>query len=228
LKSSRPESISQPFALVCRKRKITYAKAKWEKAGLSGLLGSERLPSGESETGMKLRLTILIVALEAAVSFNLRAQEAATTNIQSKNPGAQAPQALSPAPSPPELPELSELDQAFKKTTLGKEADEQRMRIKLRELENRAANDPAVIAAKAAANTAPTDLEKRERLRYYYNLCYGRMAAEADSPDVKAAVERSKVEHIALLSQPRVRPGSGESPSPKPKKKKKKHHLGSK
>ena len=127
---------------------------------------------------------------------------------------------MSPSPTPA-LPELSELDQAFKETTLGKAADELRMRIKLRELKNRAANDPAVISAKEAAKTAPTDLEKRERLRDYYHICYGRMAADAGNPKVKAAVEKAKAEHIALLSQPRVRPGSGESPPP-PKKKKEK------
>ncbi len=176
---------------------------------------------------MKYRL-IVSFFLIGFLSANLRAQEAATGDLQPKRTEEAPELPPPPPPSPtPELPELSELDQAFKQTTLGKAADELRMRIKLRELENRAVSDPAVIAAKAAAKTAPTDLEQRERLRDYYNICYGRMAAEADSPEVRAAVEKSKAEHIALLSQPRVRPGSGEAPLPKKKKKKeKRRHRG--
>jgi len=160
--------------------------------------------------------------------LQLRAQEAAPSavDLQPKKTNERTSAKPASPSGSPELPELSELDNAFKKTSLGKAADDLRMRIKLRDLENRAVNDPAVISAKAAAKQASTDLEKRQRLREYYNLRYGRMAAEADSSEVKQAIEKSKAEHIALLSQPRVRPGSGESPPPEKEKKRKKRHHG--
>src|SRR5690349_16484959 len=82
-----------------------------------------------------------------------------------------------PPPSPtPVLPELSALDQAFNQTGLGKEADEIRTRVEMRSLQNQVAVEPQVLAAKAAAEAATTDLEKRDRLREYYNLNYGLMS----------------------------------------------------
>jgi len=160
-------------------------------------------------------------------SFDATAQEAAPPAITPTSIEAQPTLVPAPAPSPtPILPELSALDQAFKQTGLGKDADEIKMRIELRKLQNEAANDPDVIAAKAAANAAPTDLEKRERLREYYEINYGLMSKRASDSAVRNAIEQSKKEHIARLSQPRVRPGSGEAPAPTPKKKK--HKSGKK
>jgi hypothetical protein len=49
------------------------------------------------------------------------------------------------------------------------------------------------------------------------------MMQRASGSAVKAAIQQAKREHIAQLSQPRVRPGTGESPAPTPKKKKNKH-----
>jgi hypothetical protein len=164
---------------------------------------------------MKLAFAVFVVTMLAGTVMS-PAQEAAPPTVNLP-PDAGA----SPAPTP-KLPELSNLDEAFKTTPLGKDADEMRLRVEMRKLQNDVTNDPDVISAKAAAEAASTDLEKRERLRYYYELNYGRMAAKASGADVKAAIAQSKREHIALLSQPRVRPGSGESPAPTPKKKKKK------
>jgi hypothetical protein len=166
---------------------------------------------------MKLAFALFTMAtfVGAIVSS---AQDAAQPNVN-------LPPETNPSTAPsPKLPELSTLDEAFKTTPLGKEADELRLRTEMRKLQNEVTRDPEVVSAKAAAEAAPTDLEKRERLRYYYELNYGRMAAKASSADIKAAIAQSKREHIALLSQPRVRPGSGESPAPTPKKKKKKEH----
>jgi hypothetical protein len=121
------------------------------------------------------------------------------------------------------LPELSALDQAFNQTTLGKEADERFTKIEIRKLQNEVARNPQVIAAKAAADHAPTDLEKRQLLREYYNLNYGLMSRRASTPALKAAIDQSKSAHIALLAQPRVRPENGKastSPGPTPVKKK--------
>jgi hypothetical protein len=131
-----------------------------------------------------------------------------------------SPKTETPAPtkSPAaEVPELSELDQVFKQTSLGKAADEYRTRIEWRKLQNEAVNDPDVVAAKAAANSARTDLEKRERLRDYYEIYYGKMRARASNAEMKAAIDRFKTEHLRLLSQPRVRPNSDlpkETPTP--------------
>ena len=142
-------------------------------------------------------------------------------------------------PNGPELPEISELDQTFSKPrSLGKEADAARVHIEWRQLKNRTVNDPQVQAAKAYAQGARTDLEKRNRLRNYYNIYYERMSALATTPEIKLALEGLKSSHQGLLTQPRVRPTpdtstptptpSGTSPPKKPadkqKKKKEKRH----
>ena len=142
-------------------------------------------------------------------------------------------------PNGPELPEISELDQTFSKPrSLGKEADAARVHIEWRQLKNRTVNDPQVQAAKAYAQAARTDLEKRNRLRNYYNIYYERMSALATTPEIKLALEGLKSSHQGMLAQPRVRPTpdtstptptpSGTSPPKKPadkqKKKKEKRH----
>jgi hypothetical protein len=172
---------------------------------------------------MKLVLILVASGIAAgAVASSASAQDAAQPNVS-------VPPDLigNPSPSPtPILPERSALDEAFNERPLGKEADEMRLRVEMRKLQNEVTRDPDVISARVAADAAPTDLEKRDLLRYYYELNYGRMAAKASNSEVKAAIAKSQREHIALLSQPRVRPGSGESPAPTPKKKKKKKEKG--
>jgi hypothetical protein len=132
---------------------------------------------------------------------------------------------LEPTPSPeppngPELPEISQLDQNFSKPrSLGKEADEARVHVEWRQLKNRIVNDPAVQAAKAYAQAARTDLEKRNRLRSYYNIYYERMSALATTPEIKLALQALKTSHQGLLDQPRVRPSptpEGATPTPTP------------
>jgi len=59
---------------------------------------------------------------------------------------------------------------------------------------------------KEASKTARTDLEKRERLRDYYEIYYGRMRALAGPTDLKNYIETMKAAHLKTLSQPRVRP----------------------
>src|SRR5207248_4874351 len=148
-----------------------------------------------------------------------------------------------PTPSPlppngPELPEISQLDQTFSKPrSLGKEADAARVHIEWRQLKNRTVNDPQVQVAKAYAQAARTDLEKRNRLRNYYNIYYERMSALATTPELKLALQGLKIAHEGVLDQPRVRPSptpEGFTPTPTPssaakkvadkqKKKKEKH-----
>jgi hypothetical protein len=116
------------------------------------------------------------------------------------------------------LPEISQLDQTFSKPrSLGKEADAARVHIEWRQLKNRTVNDPQVQAAKAYAQTARTDLEKRNRLRNYYNIYYERMSALATTPEIKLALQELKSSHQGTLAQPRVRPTPDTStPTPTP------------
>jgi hypothetical protein len=130
---------------------------------------------------------------------------------------------------PPDVPELSQLDETFKKpTSLGKEGDARRLHIEWRQLANRVANDPEVRAAKATAQAARTDLEKRNLLRDYYNIYYERMSALASSAEMKLALNALKTAHQNQANQPRVRPtptpeGYTPTPAPTPSRKQKKH-----
>ena len=107
---------------------------------------------------------------------------------------------------PKNAPALSELDAAFQKSPLAQEAEEQRLHVEWRQLQNRTAHDPEVVAAKAATTTARTDLEKRVRLRAYYNVYYAHMQALASSPEIKKYLDGKKAAALAGLAQPRVRP----------------------
>ena len=128
-----------------------------------------------------------------------------------------APLVPSTSPTPSKsAPPLEELDAAFKKSSLGQAVEEQRMHVEWRKLKNRTVHDPEVVAAKAAAEKAPTDLEKRNLLRAYYKLHYARMQALAATPELKAYLEEKKKSILASLDQPTVRPSpkAGASPSP--------------
>src|SRR5207245_5884297 len=117
----------------------------------------------------------LFVRAVAAAALRTRGQDATQSTVELRAKGNQEkPPAASPASSP-ELPELSQLDEIFKQTSLGKTADEYRMRVEWRKLQNQVANDPAVVVAKKAAESARTDLEKRKRLGEYYKIYYERM-----------------------------------------------------
>jgi hypothetical protein len=188
---------------------------------------------------MKIFGLIISITLAGMVLI-LRGQEAAPPTVDLYEGQEQ----LEPTPSPvppngPELPEISQLDQAFSKPrSLGKAADEARVHIEWRQLKNRTVNDPQVQAAKAYAQAARTDLEKRNRLRDYYNVYYERMSALASTPEIKLALQALRTSHQSLLDQPRVRPsptpeGSTATPAPsgtpkklvdKHKKKKGKRH----
>jgi hypothetical protein len=111
-----------------------------------------------------------------------------------------------PPPNGPELPELKELDESFKPKSRGKEADALQMHVLWRQLKNRTVNDPDVQAAKKYAQAARTDLEKRKRLRSYYEMYYQRMSAIATTPELKVALQALKDIHQKMLDQPRVRP----------------------
>jgi hypothetical protein len=171
-----------------------------------------------------LRNVAIFAILSGAASIS-RAQDAAPATVDLQSPRDQ-PAAPAETPSnPPDLPELSKLDEAFKQTSLGKDADVYRMRVEWRRLQNEIGRDPAVIAAKSSAEAARTDLEKRQRLRDYYNLFYDRMRARASGEEMRKALDFEKSEHLKLLNQPRVRhetDGALPTPSPEREKHKKK------
>ncbi len=170
---------------------------------------------------------LIFSALLGSITLTLRGQDAAPPAVDlyetEKQPEITA--RSSPAPNGPNFPEISQLDEAFKQRSLGKEVDERRLHIEWRQLKNQVVNDPEVVAAKAAAQAARTDLEKRNRLRDYYNVYYERMSALASSAEMKLALEGLKTSHLGRLSQPRVRPSTDDSlptPGPSPGKKHKK------
>jgi len=190
---------------------------------------------------MKVFGLIISATLGAAV-LCIHAQDAAPPSVDLYEQQDQ----LEPTPSPvppngPELPEISQLDQNFSKPrSLGPQADELRVHKEWRQLKNRTVNDPKVQAAKAYAQSARTDLEKRNRLRDYYNVYYERMSVIATTPELKLALQALKTSHQAYLAQPNVRPTPNTAtPSPTPtgtpapkkpadkhKKKKEKRHKG--
>jgi hypothetical protein len=66
--------------------------------------------------------------------------------------------------------------------------------------------DQQVLEAKEAAAKAKTDLEKRARLRAYYNIQYAKMRPLASSPALKSYLDAKKAASLGDLAQPRVRP----------------------
>ena len=162
-------------------------------------------------------LGLILLGIVAGATPILYGQDAAQPSVDLYE-GAKQPN-VTPTPIPysepngPNLPELPQLDEAFKPRSLGKEADERRLHIQWRQLKNQVANDPQVRAAKAFAQTARTDLERRNRLRNYYDIYYTRMSALASSLELKVALEALKSAHVGLLAQPHVRPSPSASPA---------------
>jgi hypothetical protein len=169
---------------------------------------------------------VIIVIGAVCAGFASYAQVATDSGLQSTTT---TPTRSTPIPSTtaePTIPERAQIDEVFKQTSLGKDADERRLHLEWRQLANRVVNDPDIVAAKRAANAAHTDLEKRQRLRAYYDLYYGRMRALASSSEMRAALEQFRLEHVSTTSQRRVRAAEDASlptPSPTPKKKENKN-----
>ena len=182
---------------------------------------------------MKIYGLILVSALLIAALL-MHGQEAAPPSVDLFPEQPEEEPSPTPPPNGPELPDLKKLDETFTKPkSLGKAADEFQVHALWRQLKNRTVNDPDVQAAKAYAQAARTDLEKRKRLTSYYEIYYQRMSALATTPELKVALQALKESHTVILAQPRVRPSptpefSG-TPSPTPtstpfKKKPKEKH----
>jgi hypothetical protein len=164
---------------------------------------------------------IAAICFLAAASFST-AQDAAPPTVDLKAQPESTPLDLpdaTPLPSAsPELPELSRLDEAFKRSSIGKAADESRQHVEIRKLQNRVAMDESVVEARRAAEQSTTDLQKRERLREYYDIYYGKMRKLATDEETRKALDDLKETHVKLLEQPRVRPVPGATLPPVPKK----------
>lgn len=93
-------------------------------------------------------------------------------------------------PSPPNKTQVAE--------------DEVKQRIQYRLAKNKAMRDPAVQAALAAAESAKTDLEKREAMKRYYNLLNARIR-KIDGSLGKLAEERQGLA-TRRLEQTRIDP----------------------
>jgi len=112
-----------------------------------------------------------------------------------------------PAPAPKKnVPSITELDTAFQGTSMGQAVEQQKLQVEWRKLKNRVAENPEIKAAQKSVDSADTELEKRNRRRAYYKLYYGRMQALADTPAMKAFLQQKKIEILASLDQPHVRP----------------------
>ena len=114
-------------------------------------------------------------------------------------------------PQIPAAPELQILNSYFKSTSLGKAADEHRLHLQMVALETRIRNDADLKALKATALRVPTDLERRHRLKDYYERYYGRLRSLASTPELKAYLDAQKAAHQLALLQPRVRHESDEA-----------------
>src|SRR5262245_38134154 len=172
-----------------------------------GKFGYIRWKSGMKTYGLIFLSALLIAALV------MRGQEAAPPSVDLFPEQEEEEASPTPPPNGPELPDLKKLDDSFKRPKpLGKDAEALRIHALWRQLKNRTVNDPDVQAAKNYAQAARTDLEKRNRLRDYYEVYYQKMSALATTPELKLAMQALKGVHQGILLQPRVRP----SPTPEP------------
>ena len=179
----------------------------------------------------------LIVALSGFITIIALAQEPELPKPDPAGGGTTSPSPTAPAASPaleiipaevltaaeraaaanlpiPNIPAITQFDEAFKQNSAGAAADDARRHAECRLLQNRIANDRDLKASLQFAEAARTDLEKRQRLQKYYELYFGKMIALATTPELKAYLIARKNGQLAALPQPRVRPPS---PSPSPK-----------
>jgi len=162
--------------------------------------------------------TSLLAALLIA-GHALMAQEAAPAPQLELAP-TEAPAADSELPLIPEAPatvpkppgraipqrptETSKAPAIEKKSKTETASDELRQRIRFREVKTRALRDPAVQAEWERAQRAGTDFEKREALKNYYKLLYGRMARIDQS--LKPRIAEYQRVAVRRLKQTRVDP----------------------
>jgi len=84
-------------------------------------------------------------------------------------------------------------------------------RIRLRQLKSRVLREPKVQQLVAKAETAPTDYEKREALKEYYTVLYGRIEKLDGSLKKRTTMLRKQAIH--RLTQTKIDPTDPIDPS---------------
>ena len=171
---------------------------------------------------MRVRIRLLASGIALGMSIHFANAQVATDQTLEASTASPQPRPTQAAQS--KVPERAQIDEIFKETSLGKEADERRLHIEWRQLQNEVANQPDIVEAKRLADRAGTDLEKRQRLRDYYELYYDRMRERAQSQDMRNALDKLKLAHLSQTTQAHVRHETDNelpTPSPTPKKKQK-------
>ena len=118
-------------------------------------------------------------------------------------------------PQIPATPELQLLNSLFKQSSLGKAADEHRLHVQMAELETHIRNDEDLHKLKRSAFDAGTDLERRHRLRVYYDLYFRKLRGRAAPPELRDYVAAQAASHELTLLQPRVRHETDEAEAAK-------------
>ena len=108
-------------------------------------------------------------------------------------------------PQIPSAPELQQLSDLFKQSSLGKEGDEHRLHVEMASLKVLLRNDADLHRLRAAADLARTDLERRHAFRAYYEFYYGKLISRAQTPELQAYLKEQRAAHELTLLQPRVR-----------------------
>ena len=82
--------------------------------------------------------------------------------------------------------------------------DAVKQRIRLREAKTKAQRDPAIQAEWDRAESLRTDYEKREAMKSYYRILYGRMTKL--DPSLKAPIDALLQQSLARLDQTKIAP----------------------
>ena len=109
-------------------------------------------------------------------------------------------------PMPPDRsrPRTGESPIKKRDTTTADAEDLVRQRIRMREARTKAQRDPAVQAEWDRATAVKTDYEKREAMKSYYRMLYGRMARIDAS--LKTPIDQQLQESLARLEQRHLAP----------------------
>ena len=108
-------------------------------------------------------------------------------------------------PLPPEKSRPRTVESPIKKRDTTADAEDLvRQRIRMREARTKAQREPVVQAEWERAAAMKTDYEKREVLKGYYRLLYGRMARI--DPTLKAPIDQQLHESLGQLEQNHIAP----------------------
>jgi hypothetical protein len=118
-------------------------------------------------------------------------------------------------PQLPASPELQQLNELFKRSSLGRAADEHRLHVQTSALQAQIRNDQDLHDLRRSAEEARTDLERRHRFRKYFEVYYQKLRARADSPELIDYLKAQEAAHELTLLQPRTRHETDEAEAAK-------------